>query len=324
MSNLDHHLLAPHIWLLIQVDTNADVQLADVQRALGLRSPGVSCANLPFDLSADGYNLLHTPAGNPMLVRLQALALPAQLGGSLREAGSFRPAEYNGCHPQQRLEYSAATKWYAHGLLRLRAMDYFDFFIKIDIDVTLLRRQDPAAELVARDAWWLHTATFPAQVPAKCDGSLADATRAFLQPGAANCPSGLVPEQVLRRTPVFYSNYVAGWLGLFQSPQMLAYSEHWWGWPGGWRHRWGDQTFWSHALYVTNATKRVADLTVWRTEPASFVHKVEPPRGRPLATPRERESSRVRPLHQGGSAGDRERTLSGPRPSPRRHDGQSG
>ena len=39
------------------------------------------------------------------------------------------------------------------------------------------------------------------------------------------------------------------------SPQMRSYASFWWNWDGGWLHRWGDQQFWSHALYVTNATR---------------------------------------------------------------------
>ena len=52
-----------------------------------------------------------------------------------------------------------------------------------------------------------------------------------------------------------YSNLIGGWNGLFRSPQMRSYASFWWNWDGGWLHRWGDQQFWSHALYVTNATR---------------------------------------------------------------------
>ena len=53
----------------------------------------------------------------------------------------------------------------------------------------------------------------------------------------------------------YYSNLIGGWNGLFRSPQMRSYASFWWNWDGGWLHRWGDQQFWSHALYVTNATR---------------------------------------------------------------------
>ena len=58
--------------------------------------------------------------------------------------------------------------------------------------------------------------------------------------------------------------------------QVLAFSEFWHAWLGGWRHRWTDQTFWTHALYISNATGRVLDRTAWRTaDPPSFVHHAD-------------------------------------------------
>ena len=41
-----------------------------------------------------------------------------------------------------------------------------------------------------------------------------------------------------RSPPAFYTNFIAGWLGLFQSPQMLQFAEAWYFWPGSWRFRW--------------------------------------------------------------------------------------
>ena len=66
---------------------------------------------------------------------------------------------------------------------------------------------------------------------------------------------------------VYYSNFIVGWLGLFQSPQLLQYAEFHWSWPGGWRFRWGDQQFWTHALWLANLTggTRLVDRSEWQT-----------------------------------------------------------
>jgi hypothetical protein len=54
---------------------------------------------------------------------------------------------------------------------------------------------------------------------------------------------------------VAYSNFVAGWLGYWQSDQVLFFAKKWHGWEGGWVHRWGDQQFWMPALRVTNVSE---------------------------------------------------------------------
>ena len=56
-----------------------------------------------------------------------------------------------------------------------------------------------------------------------------------------------------------------------RSPQMLSYADFWFSWSGGWWHRWTDQQFWPHALYVTNATGGVISLEHHRRHRA-FVH----------------------------------------------------
>ena len=69
----------------------------------------------------------------------------------------------------------------------------------------------------------------------------------------------------------YYGNFLGGWNGLFRSPQMLSYADFWFSWSGGWWHRWTDQQFWPHALYVTNATGGVISLEHHRRHRA-FVH----------------------------------------------------
>ena len=81
--------------------------------------------------------------------------------------------------------------------------------------------------------------------------TLDNATTAYLR--AAGCAA--VDPQQYDGGMYFYSNVIGGWNGLFRSPQMRSYASFWWNWDGGWLHRWSDQQFWAHALYVTNATR---------------------------------------------------------------------
>ena len=52
---------------------------------------------------------------------------------------------------------------------------------------------------------------------------------------------------------------------------MRSYADFWFSWSGGWWHRWTDQQFWPHALYVTNASGGVISLEHHRRHRA-FVH----------------------------------------------------
>ena len=154
-------------------------------------------------------------------------------------------------------------------MLHLEALDYFDFFLKVDVDVRVWK---PMHTVVAHTmhehgAHFLHTMQ-RCDEPISCDASLNDSLVAYVS-GAA-CPHTPSPELLTKRC-VYYANFIAGWLGLFQSPQMLQYSEAWWAWPGGWRYRWTDQQFWTYALWVTNMS-RIADMAVWRRR-RWFTHK---------------------------------------------------
>ena len=269
LTNWDELLLSSTTSLIVQADSTRMI-IDDVIEAWALRR--VTGCPLPEALRRDGWHRLHTPRGHLVLLLMRPLAVPPHLGSSLDDVSTRRPRGYTGCHPRHTLEYSAATKWYAHSALRLEALSYFDVMIKVDVDVILTVRQSPsAAELLVRQqAYWLHTASFK-QVPAACDGGLAEVTRAFLK--ASACPPlPIADDRRLDHTHVFYSNYVAGWLGMLHSPQVLAHSEHWFAAAAGWYYRWGDQTFWTHALLVAGVpVERIIDRTTWRDE-RQFVH----------------------------------------------------
>ena len=140
------------------------------------------------------------------------------------------------------------------GMARVAALDYFDYWLKVDADVVFNKRlvPSPAEAMALTGAVFAHTSRLSeADGEAACAGTLDNATTAYLR--AAGC-AAVDPKQY-DGGMYYYSNLIGGWNGLFRSPQMRSYASFWWNWDGGWLHRWGDQQFWSHALYVTNATR---------------------------------------------------------------------
>ena len=110
----------------------------------------------------------------------------------------------------------------------------------------------PAEAMALTGAVFAHTSRLSeADGEAACAGTLDNATTAYLR--AAGC-AAVDPKQY-DGGMYYYSNLIGGWNGLFRSPQMRSYAQFWWNWDGGWLHRWSDQQFWAHALYVTNATR---------------------------------------------------------------------
>lgn len=168
----------------------------------------------------------------------------------------------------QTVEYGLFTKYYCFPMLQLDVLNAFDFFAKIDADITFTKTVDLVDVLWNEESYFMHTLQMESDYP-PCALTLQQSTWTYTQ--AAACAFS-PPDDFRPLRKVFYSNFVVGWLGLFQSPQMLQYAEFWWSWPGGWRFRWSDQQFWTTALFVGAVdSKHVTDMSVWRDD--AFHHK---------------------------------------------------
>jgi hypothetical protein len=246
-ASWDEHFLDARTWVVLQVDPSR-IAAARVVELLQLRA---GACRLPKALLADGYALHTTPRGNHVLLLVKPIALPP-IFNSLDDAAAFRTPHY--CHKAHTGEYLVGTKWWVWAMARVAALDYFDYWLKVDADVVFNKRlvPSPAEAMALTGAVFAHTSRLSeADGEAACAGTLDNATTAYLR--AAGC-AAVDPKQY-DGGMYYYSNLIGGWNGLFRSPQMRSYASFWWNWDGGWLHRWGDQQFWSHALYVTNATR---------------------------------------------------------------------
>ena len=180
----------------------------------------------------------------------------------LRETSlEVQPAAYKACYHRHTFEYALGTKHYTLPTLTLDVMDHFDFFVKLDVDVRLLAHVDINKEMTTRGAYWLQ-GTDDGVASEICQATLNVCLQAFVQSHGTRC-SRQPPSYLLKpRIRSFNSPFVAAWLGTLQAPLVLQYAQLWWTWPGGWDHRWGDQEFWMHALWLAQVNHtRVANVS---------------------------------------------------------------
>ncbi|CAM9776284.1 unnamed protein product, partial [Phaeothamnion confervicola] len=60
----------------------------------------------------------------------------------------------------------------------------------------------------------------------------------------------------------WYTNFVVGWLGLYQSPELMQFAQHLYLWRDGmWKYRWGDQQFFPFAAGAFDNGTNIADFT---------------------------------------------------------------
>jgi hypothetical protein len=262
LPSWDRFLLGPRVALVAHVSPEQDRSM--VSSVLGLqRAPRCRLA-LPSDHACSC-----TANGNPTIMVRRRVALPAGLSGQEGRL-DVRPKSFCSAHG---MEYVVSTKAYTLPMLTLEALQHFDFFAKVDVDTFMLRPVDVAATMMSEGAHWLHTFDVTSAYSSRCSVTLQEHLTPYLIGAgctARQTPSAHALAAVRGAWPTFYSNFVAGWLGLFQAPQMLQYAQYWWSWPGGWRYRWSDQEFWGAALSVAEAWRRVVNLSGWRGQ--RFVH----------------------------------------------------
>ena len=243
--------------LIIQADRNQFAR-SDITAGFANHSVRAAPECLPAQLGRDGQWTAHlTTRNNLVLVLIREIWVP-QVAVSLARAAEVRPPGYGGCHPRQKAEYSIGTKWYGYEMLVLAALSYFDFALKVDCDTSFRAplQPTPAEAMLQHGAYYMHTGKVFNTNP-RCDATIDQAAISFMR--SAECADGLVKRRNLERRVQWGSCFVGGWLGLLQSPQVLAYAQFWWAWPGGWLHRWGDQELWPLMLDVVNESHRVVN-----------------------------------------------------------------
>lgn len=225
------------------------------------------------DLPTHDHHCACTHDGNQAILVRREFAAPAGLrtGEPSADLLRFRPKGFCSAHG---MEYVIGTKSFVLQVLTLEVLEYFDFFAKVDVDVFVVQPVDIAAAMRRANAHWLHTFDVDSAKSPQCTGTLAEHLKPYLAGAGCSVTDAPAAHELAatpaRAWPTFYSNFVAGWLGLWTSPQVLQYAQYWWAWPGGWRFRWTDQEFWAAALSVTGSWPRVLNLSGWRD--SRFVH----------------------------------------------------
>jgi hypothetical protein len=172
-----------------------------------------------------------------------------------------------------RIPYVLANNWYPHDLFRLRVLDLFDWFVKIDDDVKFLGTlpHHPVANASARRQFFVHTSRWPFYDADECTIGSDVFKEEYLRNESARCGRAVAPiagrERWWKdRRTILAGNFLGGWLGLFASPQLLHFSRQWHTYsPGMWEHRWGDQQYWCGALgLVTRGPAEWSNLYSWR------------------------------------------------------------
>jgi len=241
--SLDNHLLSTNVHILVHT-----LEEPTFPQALSLRR-GVQSGN---------YTYFASPLNNTVIHLRQPLVLPPHVP-SFEASRTMHPRTY--CHRGHNLSYSVANRYYTYQMLRLSILDGYEFFLKIDSDIYACTSLDVTAQIFASRSVFMHTAAF--RDNPSCDATAFTTANAF-------CPTGILDGPLRDPHKVYFGNFLAGWLGLFASKEILHFSEHFW--RAGWEYRWTDQTFWRYALLVANATDRVLDQTAWRSS-RKFLHK---------------------------------------------------
>ena len=267
IKSWDAHLLSEDTWLLLQVDPSAaGFTAAEAAIAIGLLGRG-HCQP-PKALRSRGYEAWRTPKGRGVLAWDAALASWPPFGQGALGARN---------KDKERGEYMLATKAYVRAMRDVTGLEFFDFWIKVDTDIVFHSAAPLLARMASSGAHFAHTG-ITEEAPAHYVATLIDCIGAYVRDVGCSKSHGRRPAVAQpSETLAYFSNVVGGWLGLWQSEQMLKFAEHWWQWPGGWRApaRWTDQEFWSQALWLAGAYTpasdymagpTVLDLTEWRGE----------------------------------------------------------
>ena len=194
-----------------------------------------------------------TGRGNSLLTCAAAVDVPASYGHNLTGARQTHLPTF--CGVGTTGEYVVATKWYTLPMLAEPILRTFDYWAKIDVDVCFRTSMKLTHTLVKSGSWFVHTRL--QQDNEACERSLGQFMSQYTKDhGCCATPEALLWRESSPHLPqAVYANFVAGWLGFWQSDQLLYFARQWHAWEGGWRYRWTDQQFWMPALRVTNVSE---------------------------------------------------------------------
>ena len=200
----------PQTWAFFQTDeTLANFTAAQAAAALSLH--GRNWCGLPRRLAEAGYLIYQTKKRQNILMLGRSIASWPPFGREPRHVNSG--------------ELLLAWKWIVHAVHSIEALDFFDFWLKIDSDVAFQHPAPFLEQMTTHGAHFMHT-MIRKENPGMAQ-DLLNCTAAYL--ATAGC-SHLQPEAMPDPHSVFYGNAIGGWLGLWQSPQALTHNMHWWTW----------------------------------------------------------------------------------------------
>lgn len=208
----------------------------------------------------------------------------------------WRPFRLNKRYPTN-YAYTKYTNWYAHHMLNLKVLDFFDYAGKLDSDVSFVapfpepnlpRRManSGALMLVTQKEWYSDDPRISAGVRACLDAYTAEENkhcetvqnRKGLVPRGMSSP--LFWEGGMERT--FRAHFLVYWLGLYTSPETKHMSKFWNDWHphGMWDYRWGDQQWWPRPIAMFGSgdiDKEIDRFDLINTDNEKYVvHKLWP------------------------------------------------
>jgi hypothetical protein len=210
--------------------------------------------NTRFVSNQNNYYKHISEYGNTIYFYYEPLTLPPNIK-NFEQTKEIHPKQY--CHPKQNMSYSLATRYYTNQMLKLSILSNYDFFIKLDADVRILKHIDLLTILSKHRPTFLHTKTF------SNDNLLCEKNAFKISKSYCFLKKWKHPNLI------YYSNFIGGDTKLFTSKIILDFSDFMW--QHGWEYRWCDQTFWRYALLISNTSHNVLDMSKWRDK--NFVHK---------------------------------------------------
>lgn len=224
----------------------------------------------------------------------------------------WRPRRLNRRYPTN-YGYVKMTNWYAYHMLNLQILDFFDYGIKLDNDVSfattfpltnipLLMAEQRAKMLITTREWYnddpricqgirqclqhyLHDENRVCRMAYHKGKDLSVlATEQAGADGAELIPGGInytvFWENNMNVT--FRSHFVVFWLGLYTAPQVKHFAKYWNDWDprGMWDYRWGDQQYWPRPLALFgngNLSQEILHYEDFNSDNEKYVvHKMWP------------------------------------------------